>query len=115
MGTENGDVHCREAGECSGTVQGSTVLRCGRASATMPVALVSTAWDSHCHTACPKKIGEASTAFHYAAYKPRKAKYLKTVMFPVPSLNFQKSDVKMNCANIVLPRCEAIYYKGRMV
>lgn len=41
MGTENGDLHCREAGECSGTVQGSTVVRPGRASATVPVLLRS--------------------------------------------------------------------------
>lgn len=45
VGTENGDLHCREAGECSGTMQGSTVVRCGRASATMPVLLGS---GGHC-------------------------------------------------------------------
>lgn len=43
VGTENGDLHCREAGECSGTVQGSTAVRRGRAcaSATLPVLLGS--------------------------------------------------------------------------
>lgn len=78
-------------------------------------ALVGTAWDSHCHTACPRKMGEACTAIHYADCKPHKAKYLKAVMFPVLSLNFQKNDVKMNHANTVLLYCEATYYKGCMV
>lgn len=47
VGTENGDLHCREAGGCSGTVQDSTVVRQGRAcaSATMPVLLGS---GGHC-------------------------------------------------------------------
>lgn len=36
-------------------------------------------------------------------------------MLPKLSVNFQKSDVKMNCANTVLPHYEAIYYKGGMV
>lgn len=30
-------------------------------------------------------------------------------------IGFQKSDVNVNHANTVLPHCEAIYYKGRMV
>lgn len=72
-------------------------------------ARVGTAWDSHCHTACPGKMGEACTAIHCAVCKPRKAKYLNAVMFPVLSLNFQKSDVKMNCASTGLPHWEAIY------
>lgn len=38
-------------------------------------ALVCTARDSHCHTLCPRKMGEACTAIHYAACKPHKAKY----------------------------------------
>lgn len=60
-------------------------------------------------------MGEACTAIHYADCKPHKAKYLKAVMFPVLSLNFQKNDVKMNHANTVLLYCEATYYKGCMV
>lgn len=80
------------------------------------LALGGTAWDSHCHTACPRGMGEACTAIHCtAACKPHKAKYSKAVMFPVLSLNFQNSDVKMSRANSVLPNCEDIYYKERMV
>lgn len=75
-------------------------------------ALVGTAWDSHCHTARPEKMGEACTAIHYAACKPHKAKYSKAIMFPVLSLNFQKSDGKMNCANPVLPHCELFIVKN---
>lgn len=41
VGTEKGDLHCREAGECSGTVQGSSVARRGRISATVPLLLGS--------------------------------------------------------------------------
>lgn len=114
---EKGDLQCRGAGECSGTVQGSSVARCGRASATVPLLLGS---GGHClglslSHACPRKMGEACTAIHYAACKPHKAKYSKVVMFPVLSLNFQKSDGKMNCADPVLPHCEAIYCKGCIV
>lgn len=98
MGTEKGNLHCREAGECSGTVQGSTVLRHGRASATVPVLLGSGGHsrDSHCHAACPRKVGEACTAIHYAACKPRQAEYSKVVRSPVLSLNY-KNELRQYC------------------